>query len=93
MTPTLTLTPRDVLQSGRDDLMRQLVDRARALAGIDAGVRRDAVHRELEIAAPLAAGLHRAAGQRGFEHEHRVAPSRFRLDVGRDVGCQFPRPS
>ena len=62
---------RQILEplDGRD-LRRQLVNGARALARIEAGVRGDAVHGELELAAALARGLQRAARQRRLEHEH-----------------------
>ena len=66
-TPTLTLIPRvEILQAlDRRNLIRELVDGARALAGIDAGVRGNAVDRQLELAAALARGLSAPPGSAG----------------------------
>ena len=82
--PTLTDTPRGgILQAfhGRN-LPGDLVNGAGAFAGIDAGVRRDARDDDLELAAALAAGLHRASRKRRLEDEHGVASSRLFLDRG-----------
>ena len=48
--------------------------------GIETGMRRDAMDDELEVSAPLAARLRRAAWQRRFEHEHGIAFASARLD-------------
>ena len=85
MTPTLTRQSarRIVQRVDREDLPRELVDRARAGARIR---RRRATDtpcaHELELADALARGLHRAAGQRRFEHEHGRALAREPLDAG-----------
>ena len=70
--------PREAIQAA--NLMRELVDGARAFRRIDAGVRGNAVHRQLELAASFARRLDRAARQRRLEHEDRVAPPRFLFD-------------
>ena len=66
----------------RDDLMRELVDGARALPRIQSGVSRDAVHAQLEFADALAARLRAAPGKRRLEHEHRVVGARSGFDRG-----------
>ena len=64
-------TPLRTLQRGDgDNLVREFVNRARAFSRIEAGVRRHAVNRELELAAALAARFDRAARQRRLEDEH-----------------------
>ena len=86
---------RQVLQPlDRRNLFGQLVDGAGALAGIEPRVGRHAVHRELELAAPLARGLQRAARQRRLEHEDLRRVARFVLDRRRATSrCRFPRRS
>ena len=94
MTPTLTRqsASRIVERVDREDLTRELVNRAGAGARIGAGVRGHAVRDELELSDALACGLHRAAGQRRFEHEHRA---RFRARDARSPPatsrCRPPR--
>src|SRR6185436_20925419 len=72
---------RQILESrDRRDLPRDLVDRAGALLRIQAGMGGDAADPDLELPAPLAAGLGRASRKRRFEDEHRPAAARLLLD-------------
>ena len=65
-----------------DDLGGHLVDRARPLVGLDAGVGGHAADDETEFAAALAGRLHAAAGQPRLEHEGGPAAPRLLLDQG-----------
>ena len=59
----------DVLQRGdSDDLMRQLVNRARPSFWIESSVRRHAVHGQFELADAFAARLRSAAREGGLEN-------------------------
>ena len=66
--------PRSCSASIGENLARQLVDRAGALPGIEAGVRRHAVNgRARTRRTPFGCVLTRAAGQRRLQDEHRRA--------------------
>ena len=84
---TLTEMPAiEILQRvDAENLVRQLLNRARALLRLDAGVRGDAADAQLIVAAAFARGLHRAAGQRRLEHQHRALRRASSSIAARDV--------
>ena len=74
--------PASMVPEGADrpDLRRQLVYGARAPGRIDAGVRWNPAHPQLELAAALAAGLDRPFRQGRLQHEDGTAPAGFLFD-------------
>jgi hypothetical protein len=64
----------------RDNLRGQFVYRARTFAGIQTGMRGDAAHRQIELAASFPRGLQCPSGQCRLEHQHGGRLLRYRLD-------------
>ena len=88
-TPTLTVVPDGVVvqRVQRQDLVGELLRRADAFLGLDAGVRGAAGDAHEVVAGALARGLERAARERRFQHVgHRRAVGGLPRSARRDVG-------
>ena len=82
MTPTFTEIPRSRFRIASTASTCSASSRMALtpLRGSTPGVRRQAVNGQLVLADALARRLERAAGQRGLQHQHRLALPGFRFD-------------